>query len=493
MDDSVKSDSRLEVSVSFGRFENDALSWEKWSSFSPNKYLEEVGTLSTPGSVAQKKAYFEAHYKKIAAKKAEEELDQEKSDPVVLNADVSSNEEHIEDSSFVDSEFGLSNGERLLEEVEQEDCIPVITNLAGGDDVAKDDDARSSEVDEHVINVISLEEEIADASVAKDELSVNVDESELDVGKDPVLVGLKNPQKHPLNITEKPPERKNERKNGTGQTVVLKKESSKSNARIVAQKVTPTKIERNNSAVTKKKVISPSPKSLQASSTPKFTKPISISTPISASSKKKVSNGSQSQLSKSRNIPVREIKRVAPTSLHMSLSLGPGNSLSGLPLTRKSLIMEQMGDKDIVKRAFKTFQNRTNVSTSDEKLTATKHVSSAPLKQKTSTSSTSTKGNEGVRKDVEKRATQRSEVRARSNPVTSGPHKSSALDRKNTKAAASPTTTGITSDEKAEKRKEFLKKLEAKSIIREAENAQLTAKSKVGMENGTRQRPTLSR
>ncbi|KAL7091565.1 hypothetical protein ACP275_12G113700 [Erythranthe tilingii] len=489
MDDSVKSDSRLEVSVSFGRFENDALSWEKWSSFSPNKYLEEVGTLSTPGSVAQKKAYFEAHYKKIAAKKAEEELDQEQSDPVFLNADVSSNEEHIEDSSVIDSEFGLSNGERVVEEVEQEDCMPVITNLAGGDDVAKDDDARSSEVDEHVIG---LEEEIADASVAKDELSVNVDESELDVGKGPVLVELKNPQKHPLNIAEKPPERKNERKNGTAQPVVSKKESSKPNARIVAQKVTPTKIERSNSAVTKKKVISPSPKSLQASSTPKFTKPISISTPISASSKKKVSNGSQSQLSKSRNIPVREIKRVAPTSLHMSLSLGPGNSLSGLPMTRKSLIMEQMGDKDIVKRAFKTFQNGTNVSTSDEKLTATKHVSSAPLKQKTSTSSTSTKGNEGVRKDVEKRATQRSEVKARSNPVTSGPHKSSALDRKNTKAA-SPTTTGITSDEKAEKRKEFLKKLEAKSIIREAENAQLTAKSKVGMENGTRQRPTLSR
>ncbi|EPS58087.1 hypothetical protein M569_16729, partial [Genlisea aurea] len=70
-------DSRLEVSVSFGRFENDVLSWEKWSSFSPNKYLEEVGSLSTPGSVAQKKAYFEAHYKKIAAQKAEI-LEQEK-------------------------------------------------------------------------------------------------------------------------------------------------------------------------------------------------------------------------------------------------------------------------------------------------------------------------------------------------------------------------------------------------------------------------------
>ena len=61
----------LQVSVSFGRFENDSLSWEKFSAFSPNKYLEEAGKFSTPGSVARKKAYFEDHYKKVAERKAE--------------------------------------------------------------------------------------------------------------------------------------------------------------------------------------------------------------------------------------------------------------------------------------------------------------------------------------------------------------------------------------------------------------------------------------
>lgn len=45
------------------------MSWEKWSTFSPNKYLEEVEKYATPGSVAQKRAYFEAHYKKIADRK----------------------------------------------------------------------------------------------------------------------------------------------------------------------------------------------------------------------------------------------------------------------------------------------------------------------------------------------------------------------------------------------------------------------------------------
>jgi len=71
MGESAASNPSLQVSVSFGRFENDSLSWERWSSFSPNKYLEEVEKCATPGSVAQKKAYFEAHYKKIAARKAE--------------------------------------------------------------------------------------------------------------------------------------------------------------------------------------------------------------------------------------------------------------------------------------------------------------------------------------------------------------------------------------------------------------------------------------
>ncbi|KAB2634928.1 hypothetical protein D8674_042226 [Pyrus ussuriensis x Pyrus communis] len=60
----------LGESISFGRYMSEPLSWEKWSAFSHNRYLEEVEKFSKPGSVAQKKAYFEAHYKKKAAEKA---------------------------------------------------------------------------------------------------------------------------------------------------------------------------------------------------------------------------------------------------------------------------------------------------------------------------------------------------------------------------------------------------------------------------------------
>ncbi|KAL9423762.1 hypothetical protein AB3S75_035784 [Citrus x aurantiifolia] len=60
----------LTESISFGRFMSESLAWEKWSTFSHNRYLEEVERFSKPGTVAEKKAYFEAHYKKKAAMKA---------------------------------------------------------------------------------------------------------------------------------------------------------------------------------------------------------------------------------------------------------------------------------------------------------------------------------------------------------------------------------------------------------------------------------------
>ncbi|ESW35710.1 hypothetical protein PHAVU_001G258100 [Phaseolus vulgaris] len=60
----------LGESISFGRFMNENLDWEKWSTFTQNRYVEEAERYSKPGSVAAKKAYFEAHYKRKAAERA---------------------------------------------------------------------------------------------------------------------------------------------------------------------------------------------------------------------------------------------------------------------------------------------------------------------------------------------------------------------------------------------------------------------------------------
>ncbi|KAK4402869.1 protein WVD2-like 7 [Sesamum angolense] len=442
MDESVTSGAaRLEVSVSFGRFENDALSWEKWSSFSPNKYLEEVGNLSTPGSVAQKKAYFEAHYKKIAARKAEE-LEQEKStDPVTPSPDISSKEDYAENTSEVDTKFGLSNGEKLVAVVQEyeakfglcngEKLVEEVAqeNQAGANE-AKDDDARSSEGDDESactnasINAIALKEEKEDDAVAvecespaieepEDKLNGNVDELELNVRKEAVLVGLETPRKGSQAMEA------SERKKGREQSSKAKKDNSKLNSRPIAQKVTPARKDRTLAGM-KKNAVSPAAKPLQAS-TPRYSKPASTSTPVSASqSLKKKVNGS--------------------------------------PVSKRSHDNGENGDKDIVKRAFKTFQNRTSVSTTEEKPSPVKTVSSTAFEPKISTSHTPAKGNEGLRKDAEKRATQRSQSGTRSNPLPTGSHTSAALERKNTKTVS--PTTGLRNDEKAEKRKEqFLKKL----------------------------------
>ncbi|XP_058731197.1 protein WVD2-like 7 [Vicia villosa] len=60
----------LGESISFGRYMSESLNWEKWSVFTQNRYVEEAEKYSKPGSVAAKKAYFEAHYKRKAAEKA---------------------------------------------------------------------------------------------------------------------------------------------------------------------------------------------------------------------------------------------------------------------------------------------------------------------------------------------------------------------------------------------------------------------------------------
>ncbi|OIV98458.1 hypothetical protein TanjilG_16785 [Lupinus angustifolius] len=59
----------LGESISFGRFMSESLDWERWSTFTQKRYVEEAEKYSKPGSVAAKRAYFEAHYKRKAQEK----------------------------------------------------------------------------------------------------------------------------------------------------------------------------------------------------------------------------------------------------------------------------------------------------------------------------------------------------------------------------------------------------------------------------------------
>lgn len=231
MGETVESEARLEVSVSFGRFENDSLSWEKWSSFSPNKYMEEVENISTPGSVAQKKAYFEAHYKKIAARKAEQ-LEENPTEPISQSPDESIREDHFGNLTCLDTESGESNDDKSGEVVDN-----VITF-----DEARDDDAGSMEEIEpetYTTDLTTSEVTKEDVTVALEGGNSGVQEDkELNVNavnsrEESVLVKEVILQKDSKDSAEQPPERKGRAE----KTCVIKKENPKLNAQNQAQKV----------------------------------------------------------------------------------------------------------------------------------------------------------------------------------------------------------------------------------------------------------------
>ncbi|XP_076946598.1 uncharacterized protein LOC143618181 [Bidens hawaiensis] len=132
---------------------------------------------------------------------------------------------------------------------------------------------------------------------------------------------------------------------------------------------------------------------------------------------------------------------------------------------RRSLFMEQMGDKDIVKRAFKTFQNRVNQLPSSD---------SGPkqLPAKRSGKNTS-KENERSRKAA---AEKMNPARAQSGPTWKSVSSRSlkgvgVADERRLKAG--PTSVALKSQERSERRKEFFKNLEEKSNARVAERSQL--------------------
>lgn len=157
----ASSNPSLQVSVSFGRFENDSLSWEKFSAFSPNKYLEEVGKCATPGSVAQKKAYFEAHYKKIAERKAEI-MDQEKQmDKNASFRSIVSDQRSMEgetDGSVAESEVDDgSNGQFTCEEDKH------VTDIA-----AEGSESTIHEVNEEAIIVKECQSSVDQVKEVKD-------------------------------------------------------------------------------------------------------------------------------------------------------------------------------------------------------------------------------------------------------------------------------------------------------------------------------------
>ncbi|KAL5552976.1 hypothetical protein UlMin_040377, partial [Ulmus minor] len=480
MGETATSNSVLEVSVSFGRFESDSLSWEKWSAFSPNKYLEEVEKCATPGSVAQKKAYFEAHYKKIAARKAEllEREKQAQNDPMKLEDPngrdlVGSNgETHVNFDASKESssaKFDVSKEPSSAKfDVSEEPSLAKF-------DVYED--PNSEEENDQEINLISemgisnMDDQKEEAVMDKEHQSLEMEREEEDDSRGITSSILSKPEevfsvKEVDSISIESQSRKEASKtleNEFGYNSQVKEAKKKMVSKNEYKKVTPVSKEKNVAKPTKKPAsISPQQKKIASpttrtpkSSTPRVSKPISSSSRISSSTLSSAKKSITPSLTRSNNPSAVETKEVTPKSLPMSLSLGPTNSdSSSLTTSGKSLIMEKMGDKDIVKRAFKAFQKNF-----DQVKSASEDRSLLQKQVQVSTKRTEPKVSSFVTPKKEQ----------------GGSLKTDRLDKR---SAKSPPSFVLKSDERADKRKEFTKKLEEKSNAREAERPRLQSKSK---------------
>ncbi|XP_057761498.1 protein WVD2-like 7 [Arachis stenosperma] len=422
MGETSASNDGLQASVSLGRFENDSLSWERWSSFSPNKYMEEVEKCATPGSVAQKKAYFEAHYKKIAARKAE------------LLAQEKQNEDQ--------------NGMHITGENSGAGAVFDVFNKPGYVEVVK---IESSSVDEISRSyVVSRDYVSSSAKAENEELKTGSHSSQL-TDKPEEVVSTK--QEESIDVEVEDVKKISHvvykvKETGNAAEVEVKELTLDHTKNVEAKhltldhpreyKVTPIKRE-SNVAKTKKTSMRPTPKISQIS-TPRSSssKPTLTQTKLPASSSS-TKNADSPSLSRKQIASSGQSRKVANKSLHMSMSLGLSNHDPAPHSTvGKSLIMQKMGDKDIVRRAFKTFQNnynQPNYSGEDRSLVK-RQVPARGTKPKVSTSTAPQKEN-------------------------GQPTKVESIDRRS--ADSVQATSVLRRDVRAEKGKESFRKIEEKS------------------------------
>ncbi|XP_076944095.1 uncharacterized protein LOC143614585 [Bidens hawaiensis] len=174
----------LTTSVSFGRFVNEPLDWEKWSSFSHNRILEDVQKHSRPGVVAERKAFFEAYFNKSASKKSSKSFNKENRRPnyppltnkrenqsptvanrvaaseITSNQDVSSPSNNLVLSEKRNVDNIISSGGRMKHEKASTANVSspiVLSNRGAKREISSNEDVRSP-----LINLVLSEKRNAD-------------------------------------------------------------------------------------------------------------------------------------------------------------------------------------------------------------------------------------------------------------------------------------------------------------------------------------------
>ncbi|KAI3467648.1 hypothetical protein Pfo_024311 [Paulownia fortunei] len=420
----------LTTSISFGRFMSESLDWEKWSTFTHNRYLEEVEKYSKPGSVAEKKAYFEAHFKR---RRAAALLEQQNAAASDFAETITKNKVEVNSSLDLD--------------LAQRDSYAVTENMKEGE-VQNSDPVFP--VGQNGFYDASIERTLEDAQPGGIEKAT----------EPPVLM------ENPVELT------KHIENDGCIGDIVSKKEdkaaankddSTMRNSASLSEKK-PDKDDstmRNSPSLSEKKPEVSSSKLLTDGGAPKCAPSVKPIMPVQLRNSEKTPDSKNNAMDSSNK------RRSYTTSLHMSINFA---SCSGQTQKATSPGLPKIANSRIIRAPAKKYKNSMLPQTSTRASVNCifKHHSAIPPAENRRTIMPHCDSNSGSR-TLDGKVQSPSPNYLKSS-ITFG-----------SKARSSTVSSSFTfkSEERAAKRKEFFQKLEQKSKSKETEKQQLHAKSQV--------------